>query len=91
MILSLVQDMPIPSDPFREEGHPVGDSLSSTTKEVPEKGAVDQPQQDISPQDAPYTELSVPSSLQSPFQSGTCFGMVSSRPFFLDIPSRIFN
>ena len=91
MILSLVQDMPIPPDPFRDEGHLVGDSLSSTTKEVPKEGTIDQPQQDINPQDAPYTELSVPSSLQSLFQSGTCFGMVSSHPFFPNIPSRIFS
>ena len=43
MIFSPAQEVPIPPDPFREEVHPVGDSSSSTTKEAPEEGAIDQP------------------------------------------------
>ena len=44
MILSPTQEVPIPPDPFREEGHQAGDSSSSTTKEASEEGAIDQPQ-----------------------------------------------
>ena len=41
MILSPAQEVPIPPDPFREEGHQAGDSSSSTTKEASEEGAID--------------------------------------------------
>lgn len=73
------------------EGYSVGDSLSSTAKETSKEDITELPLKSVSPQGALSIGSSMPYSIEVPiFQNEVGFGIASSQPLFLDIPSRIF-